>query len=145
MSHLILRPALALVGWTLVLCGWLYAIRIPAIRRHNVVYYDPARPADEFHAELPVQVRWNADNDNNLMEQQPDGAADAVLCHHAVIRVRGTASRFHVALAWSYVALRTGHSIVPATINRIALRFPLFIAAALVLVGMTVRRILMTF
>ena len=29
----------------------------------------PRRPAEEFHAQLPAQVRWKADNYNNLMEQ----------------------------------------------------------------------------
>jgi hypothetical protein len=43
-------------------------LRIPAIRRNKIVY-DPHRSAEEFHAQLPAQVRWKADNYNNLMEQ----------------------------------------------------------------------------
>ena len=50
------------------MCGWLYVTRIPAIGRNRVIY-DPARPAAEFHAQLPATVRWKADNYNNLMEQ----------------------------------------------------------------------------
>src|SRR5580692_6815762 len=64
----ILAPPIALVLWSFVMWGWLYATRIPAITRNNIVY-DPRRPAHEFHDQLPAQVRWKADNYNNLMEQ----------------------------------------------------------------------------
>ena len=57
-----------LILWTLVMCVWLYATRIPASKKHNIVY-DPRRPAEEFHARLPAEVRWKADNYDNLLEQ----------------------------------------------------------------------------
>ena len=61
----LLAPVIALVLWTLVMCAWLCATRIPAIKRLGVVY-DPRRPAEDFHAQLPPQMRWKADNYNNL-------------------------------------------------------------------------------
>jgi hypothetical protein len=64
----ILSPLIVLVLWTLVMCVWLYVTRIPAIKKHGIVY-DPGRPAQEFHAQLPAHVRWKADNYNNLLEQ----------------------------------------------------------------------------
>src|SRR5207244_1802721 len=64
----LLAPVVALVLWSFVMCAWLYATRIPAIRKRQMVY-DPQRPAAEFHAQLPAEVRWKADNYNNLMEQ----------------------------------------------------------------------------
>jgi hypothetical protein len=64
----ILSPLIVLVLWTFVMWGWLYATRIPAVRKHKIVY-DPRRPSEEFHAQLPAEVRWKADNYNNLMEQ----------------------------------------------------------------------------
>ena len=66
-----IRCAIALlriVLWSFVMTAWLYATRIPAIAMNNVVY-DPRRPSEEFHVQLPAQVRWKADNYNNLMEQ----------------------------------------------------------------------------
>jgi hypothetical protein len=54
-SHL-LAPVVALVLWSFVMCAWLYATRIPAIRQGRIVY-DPHRPACEFHARLPAEVR----------------------------------------------------------------------------------------
>ena len=64
----ILAPVIALVLWTFVMGVWLYASRIPALKKHRIVY-DPQRPAEEFHAQLPAEVRWKADNYNNLLEQ----------------------------------------------------------------------------
>src|SRR5436190_19841400 len=68
MHSQLFAPVIALVLWSLVMCAWLYATRIPAIKRKNVVY-DPNRPSEEFHTQLPPDVRWKADNYNNLMEQ----------------------------------------------------------------------------
>src|SRR5438128_4536160 len=64
----ILAPLMALVLWSFVMWAWLYATRIPAVTKNKIVY-DPHHPAEEFHAQLQAQVRWKADNYNNLMEQ----------------------------------------------------------------------------
>jgi hypothetical protein len=68
LHNTILAPLVALVLWSFVMWAWLYATRIPAVTKGNIIY-DPHRPAEEFHAQLPAQVRWKADNYNNLMEQ----------------------------------------------------------------------------
>jgi hypothetical protein len=68
MNSALFAPLLALVLWSYVRGAWLYATRIPAIQRGDIVY-DPYRPNEEFHAKIPARVRWKADNYNNLMEQ----------------------------------------------------------------------------
>ena len=133
MPNPMLGPVLALVAWTFVMCGWLYATRIPAIRRQGIVY-DPMRPAEEFQSRLPAPVRWKADNYNNLMEQPTLFYAVAL-----TLALAGPASRPELVLAWLYVALRVLHSLVQATVNKVALRFPLFLAATLVLLAMTIQ------
>ena len=40
---MMLEPMLAPVLWTFVMCGWLHATRIPAIRRHRIVSTRPGR------------------------------------------------------------------------------------------------------
>ena len=135
----LLAPVITLVLWTLAMCGWLYATRIPAITRGRIVY-DPARPAAEFHAQLPPAVRWKADNYNNLLEQPTLFYAIAL-----TLALLGAGATPDVALAWLYVGLRIVHSLVQATINRVAWRFPLFLAATLVLLAMTVRAALLAF
>jgi hypothetical protein len=50
----------------------------------------------------------------------------------------GAADHVHVLSAWAYVGLRAAHSLVQATINRVALRFVLFSlswAALILMIG----------
>jgi hypothetical protein len=134
MSHSpILAPVIALVLWSIVMGGWLYATRIPAITERKIVY-DPQRPAEEFHAQLPAQVRWKADNYNNLMEQPTLFYAVAL-----TLAVLGAGAGLNAALAWLYVGLRIAHSLVQATVNVVMIRFAIFVAASLVLLVMSIR------
>jgi hypothetical protein len=134
MSHSpILAPVIALVLWSFVMGAWLYATRIPAITKRKIVY-DPNRPAEEFHAQLPAQVRWKADNYNNLMEQPTLFYAVAL-----TLALLGAGVGLNAALAWLYVGLRIAHSLVQATVNVVMIRFAIFMAASLVLLVMSIR------
>jgi hypothetical protein len=129
----ILSPLVALVLWSFVMWAWLYATRIPAITKNKIVY-DPHRPAAEFHAQLPAEVRWKADNYNNLMEQPTLFYAVTL-----TLALLGTGAGLNTYLAWLYVGLRIAHSLVQATINSIMPRFAIFMAASVVLLVMSVR------
>ncbi len=129
----ILAPVIALVLWTLVMCVWLYATRIPALKKHGVVY-EPHRPSEEFHAQLPAEVRWKADNYNNLLEQPTLFYAVAL-----TLALLDAGSGLNAYLAWAYVGLRTAHSLVQALINKVMIRFALFAAASLVLLVLALR------
>lgn len=115
------------------MCVWLYATRIPALKKHNIVY-DPHRRSEEFHAQLPASVRWKADNYNNLLEQPTIFYAVAL-----TLAFLNEGSGLNAGLAWAYVALRIAHSLIQALINDVMIRFALFAAASLVLLVMTVR------
>lgn len=138
-SHALLRPAVALVAWTFFIWAWMYATRIPAIRRSGMKL-DPTAPRGEQMATLPPEVRWKADNYNHLMEQPTLFYAVAIVLS-LVSRAEGT----DAALAWAYVALRVIHSVFQATINKIEVRFVLFFVSSLVLATMTVRAALALF
>jgi hypothetical protein len=129
----ILVPLITLVLWSFVMCAWLYATRIPAIVRNRIIL-DPHRPTEEFHAQLPAQVRWKADNYNHLMEQPTLFYAVAL-----TLALLGEGAGLNAALAWLYVGLRIVHSLVQAIINAIMLRFAIFTAASVVLLVMAVR------
>ena len=135
----ILTPVVALVLWSYVILAWLYATRIPAITKAKIVY-DPHRPAEEFHAQLPAQVRWKADNYNNLMEQPTIFYAVTL-----TLALLGAGEGLNIGLAWMYVGLRILHSLVQASINVVMLRFTLFMAASTVLLVMSVRAALIVF
>lgn len=64
----LLAPLVALVLWTLLMWIWMYAVRIPAVRRAGI-RPDPQLPRGQQMATLPAAVRWKADNYNHLFEQ----------------------------------------------------------------------------
>jgi hypothetical protein len=129
----ILVPLITLVLWSFVMWAWLYATRIPAIIKNRIIL-DPHRPKEEFHAQLPAQVRWKADNYNHLMEQPTLFYAVTL-----TLALLGEGAGLNAALAWLYVGLRVAHSLVQALVNIIMLRFAIFMAASVVLLAMTVR------
>jgi len=140
LSNRILAPLVALILWSFVMLAWLYATRIPAVRRQGI-QFDPRRQLPgEFHAQLPAQVRWKADNFNNLMEQPTLFYAVTL-----AIALLGGGETFDVILTWLYVALRVVHSLVQALINVIMVRFAFFIAASLVLLALSIRAALLVF
>jgi hypothetical protein len=135
----LLAPLIALVLWSFVMGFWLYATRITAVRKYNVIY-DPHRPNAEFHNRLPPRVRWKADNYNNLMEQPTLFYAVAL-----TLALLGEANTLNVVLAWTYVGLRVVHSLVQAIVNVVLLRLAVFLAASLVLLALTVRAAFVVF
>ena len=128
----IIGAAIALVLWTFVMWFWLYATRLPAIVKGKIVY-DPQRPASEFMDKIPASVRWKADNYNHLHEQPTIFYAVAI-----ILAMLGEGGGLNAALAWVYVGLRVVHSLVQATINKVELRFLIFVAASLVLLALAI-------
>ena len=128
----LLAPIVALVAWTHVMWAWMYATRIPAMRRARM-RLDPEAPRGAQMASLPAKVRWKADNYNHLMEQPTLFYAIALVL--ALVEPDAT-NRW---MAWTYVGLRVLHSLVQALINKIEVRFALFALSSLVLIALTVR------
>jgi hypothetical protein len=128
-----LAPVIALVLWTFVMWGWMYATRIPAIIAMRM-RMDPNLPRGAQMNELPPAVRWKADNYNHLFEQPTLFYAVALTL--ALVRDN---SNFALGLAWIYVALRVVHSVWQASVNVIMIRFYLFAASSLVLFVLTLR------
>jgi len=130
---------MALVLWTFVMWAWLYATRIPAIRKNKIVM-DPRRPGGELLAQLPAEVRWKADNYNNLMEQPTLFYAVAL-----TLAFLDADAGLNTGLAWLYVGLRVVHSLVQAIVNIIIIRFAIFMAASFVLLVMAIRAAMIIF
>ena len=129
-SPLIL-PVLALAGWTFVMWTWMYATRIPAMRRANIDVDALARTGAKL--ELPPEVARVADNYNHLHEQPTVFYAVALAA-----ALSGADGGVAPLLAWSYVALRIIHSLVQATRNIIMVRFGIFALGSLTLLALLV-------
>lgn len=129
----LLLPVVALAAWTFVMWAWMYATRIPEIRRTKL-RLDPNAPRGEQMATLPPSVRWKADNYNHLFEQ-PTIFYPIVI---VLALVPGSTS-LDLGLAWAYVGARVVHSVFQATVNKIEVRFALFVGSSLILCAMVVR------
>jgi hypothetical protein len=137
-AHEMLQPVVALAAWTMVMWAWMYATRLPAILGSKMVL-DPNRPRGEQMAELPAKVRWKADNYNHLMEQP------TVFYAVGIALALANYDRVDQVLAWTYVGIRVAHSVLQASINKIEIRFVLFLLSSLVLVALTIRAALAIF
>ncbi len=127
----ILFPVFALVAWSMVMWLWMYVTRLPAMKSQNMKP-DPDAPRGEQMSQLPANVRWKADNFTHLMEQPTIFYALAISL--AVIGQGGEANLY---LAWAYVGIRIVHSLVQSLINKIELRFVLFVLSNIPLIVMT--------
>ena len=135
----ILRPALLLAGWTLVITTWMFVTRIPTMAKLEI---DPQDAADTSRLRdlLPPEVQRVADNYNHLFEQPTLFYAVAL-----IIAVIGAVDEIHVACAWAFVGLRVVHSCIQATINIVPIRFGIFLIAWIALAVMILRALVFVF
>ena len=137
----ILQPVVALAAWTMAMWLWMYATRIPALNAAKVDPDDLVRdPAKSLDAVLPVQVQWKAHNYNHLHEAPTVFYAIAI-----VLAIVGQGDGLNAMIAWVYVALRFVHSLIQATVNKVALRFAVFALSSLCLMTMIVRAAMTVF
>jgi hypothetical protein len=109
----------------------MYATRIPAMKAAGL---DPGRMKEKKELDvLPRKVRQVADNYNHLHEQPTLFYAVAIVLH-----LIGQGGGLNLALAWAYVGLRVGHSLLQATVNKIEVRFALFALGSLALLALTI-------
>ncbi|RJF85507.1 MAPEG family protein [Sphingomonas cavernae] len=134
MANGILTPAAVLVLWTIAMLVWVGMTRLPALKSAGIDMSKAVggRGAD-LEGVLPANVNWKAHNYAHLVEQPTIFYATV-----AILAIAGAATQFDVALAWAYVGLRVIHSFVQATVNRIAIRFPVFVLSTLVLLVLAV-------
>jgi hypothetical protein len=126
----ILQPVVALLAWTMVMWVWMYATRIPAMTKAGIKP-DDARNPGALASLLPEQVQWKANNYTHLHEAPTLFYAVAI-----VLAIIGQGDGLNTTIAWAYVGLRVAHSIVQATINRVAIRFGLFSLSSLALIAL---------
>ncbi|MED5239753.1 MAG: MAPEG family protein [Pseudomonadota bacterium] len=127
----ILTPLVVLVAWSMVMWLWMYVTRLPAMMAMDMKP-DPNAPRGEQMNTLPASVRWKADNYNHLMEQ-PTVFYAIVLA----LALLGYGEGINLVLAWAYVGIRIAHSILQAVVNKIEVRFLLFLLSSLALIGLT--------
>ena len=137
----ILQPVVLLAAWTMVMWAWMYVTRIPAIKQAGVdadaLANDPELTLDRA---LPPRIQWKAHNYNHLHEAPTVFYAIAI-----VLAILGHGDGLNALLGWAYVGLRVLHSLVQATINKIMVRFIVFVLSSLVLIALIVRAAMAVF
>lgn len=130
----ILMPAAVLVLWSIVMLMWMAGSRLPALQQiGGLGKAKPGGRGQDLESVLPDRINWKAHNYAHLMEQPTLFYATV-----AILAILG-AGALDVALAWAYVVLRIVHSLWQATINRVPVRFALFLASTLCLMGLALR------
>jgi hypothetical protein len=130
----ILAPIVTLVAWTLIVQIWMYATRLPAMRRAGISLKGRVGSrGGALEGAIPDEVNWKAHNYNHLMEQPTIFYAVAL-----ALALMDFGGGINLYLAWGYVGFRIFHSLIQATVNIVAWRFLMFSLASLCLLGLTV-------
>lgn len=139
MQAQMLGPAAVLVLWSLIMLFWLAGVRLPALKKAGIdLGARPGGRGQDLEGQIDPRINWPAHNYSHLMEQ-PTVFYPVVV----ILAIMGPGA-LDVMLAWIYVALRIVHSLWQATINKVPVRFLLFISATIALVVLAVRAVMAT-
>ena len=128
----ILLPLLAMVFLTFVVWIYLYALRIPEIKRLGI---DPDELQDRAESHKLLTVSGAAsDNLKNLFEIPILFYLAAMIAMLLLIQ-----DDLLVLLAWGFVCLRVVHSMIHCSYNRVMHRFIAYLISCLFLMFMWIR------
>ncbi|USA40483.1 MAPEG family protein [Pelagerythrobacter marinus] len=134
MQAQILAPAAALVVWTLVMLFWMAMTRMPALRKLGGLGKAKAGGrGQDLEGVIDDRINWKSHNYTHLHEQPT--LFYAVI---AILAILGPQAH-DVLFAWAYVAIRVVHSIWQATVNKVSVRFLLFLLSTACLIVLAVR------
>ena len=131
----ILAPVVALIAWSLVVMAWMAVTRFAEFKRLGITMdkIPHGSRGVDLEGRAEARAQWKSHNYSHLMEQPTLFYAIALS-----LALMGMGGGMNYWLAWGYVGLRVVHSLVQATVNIVAIRFPLFALASLCLLGLTV-------
>ena len=140
MDKAILAPAAVLVLWSLIMLVWMAATRLPAMKKIGV---DLGKAVGGRGAEVdlavPPSVAWKSHNYAHLMEQ-PTVFYAAIF----ILAMANAATPLMISFAWGYTIIRIAHSLWQATINKVGIRFVLFLMSTICLVVLSVHALIAT-
>ncbi len=141
MSNSLLAPGAVLALWTLIILFWLAITRFSAMAKAGIDIKQaaPGGRGIDLETTLPASATWKSHNYTHLLEQ-PVLFYAVLLILNAV----GGYPSYVVWLAWAYVALRVVHSLWQTTINRLPVRFTLFVLSTICLLLLTLLAVIAT-
>lgn len=140
MQAQMLAPAAALIAWSLVMLFWLAASRFTAAAKLEGKGGPPppGLRGQDLEGVLPDKANWKSHNYTHLMEQPTIFYPSVIL-----IAMMGPGA-LDVTIAWTYVGLRIIHSLYQATINKVPVRFGIFVLSTLALLYLAYRAVALT-
>lgn len=141
MQAQILAPAAVLVLWSLVVLLWIIPARFGAVAKmedKSVLPKGDGLRGGDLDPYLPPKATWPAHNYAHLHEQPTVFYAVAV-----ILAIMGPGA-LDVLLAWIYVGLRIVHSLWQILVNKVPVRFLLFIGSSGVLIVLAIRAVMAT-
>ncbi|OYX63770.1 MAG: hypothetical protein B7Y89_04910 [Novosphingobium sp. 32-60-15] len=136
----ILMPATVLVLWSLVMMFWMAGSRLPALSKlGGLGNAKPGGRGQDLEGVIPDHINWKAHNYAHLMEQPTLFYATLM-----ILAILG-ATQLDVGLAWGYAGIRVIHSVWQSTVNRVPVRFTLFLLSSICLIALAIRALVATF
>ena len=133
----IFEPLAALVFLTLLVWVYMYYKRLGFMRKQKL---DPEALKSKAEGEKALApVAGPSDNLKNLFEMP---VLFYLLC--VVLFILGRVDAMFLILAWAFVGLRTIHSLIQSTYNRIVHRFSVYMLSMFVLIWMWLRFVLVS-
>ncbi|WP_100644434.1 MAPEG family protein [Alteromonas facilis] len=129
----IIQPVIAMGLLTFLIALYMMITRVGAMSALKI-HPQKGQDTSQLKALLPAEVTRISNNYNHLFEQPTLFYATAL-----AIAVLAQVDAIYVGLAWSYVIVRSLHSLVQITIDKVLLRFALFCLSWLLLAAMLVR------
>ncbi|MDY7099198.1 MAG: MAPEG family protein [Pseudomonadota bacterium] len=140
MQAQMLAPAAVLIIWTLIILFWIVPVRFGAIAKADKSKFSGkvgARGGD-LEGLIPDKANWPAHNHTHLHEQPTLFYATV-----AILAIVGPGT-MDVLVAWIYVALRIVHSLWQILVNKLPVRFALFLLSTIALIILAVRALIAT-
>ena len=140
MDTSILAPAAVLVVWSLLMLFWMAGTRLPAMKKVGIDLGTAVggRGVD-IDPNVPPSVAWKSHNYAHLMEQPTIFYATVM-----ILAITGAATPLLVSFAWGYTIIRILHSVWQATVNKVNIRFVLFLLSTICLTVLAVHALLAT-
>lgn len=140
MQAQILGPAAVLVLWTLIVLFWIVPVRFGAIAKADKSKFSGkvGGRGNDLEGLIPDKANWPSHNHTHLHEQPTLFYAIVI-----ILAIVGAGAP-EVMLAWTYVGLRIVHSLWQILVNKVSVRFALFLASTIALTALAIRAVMAT-
>jgi len=123
----ILIPFLSLMVLTICVWAYMYSLRLSYLMRNKINPQDISTTKKLIKI-IPEKVNFPAENLNNLFELPVLFYASCIYMY-----VTNSVDAIYLTLAYLFLILRVGHSVIHCTYNKVMHRFYLYLGSSILL------------